>query len=305
MPLESSTHVPFMNKGYETNFFYGGKLGWRDIGKYFRYQKYHNLIGENAIKKDLNLSGRVGTEWGVYDGHLFNSILKKLNSSKTPQFILALSTTNHPPFEVPKDYPVKKIEIPDNLKDKVRREKEIFIERFKAFEYSNQMLAEFLTSIKNSDLAQNTIVAITGDHNFWGFMNYSKEETFSKHTVPLYFYIPKDLRPTNPDLNKLGSHKDIATTLYELSLSNAEYLTFGVNLFGNEKPYAFNNNLYASSEGVIFKDQEYNWSKIPLIDAQKSEQKFEDLRKAYRSTLTISDYYLRQTYESFKKQPKN
>ena len=120
----------FKKKGYETNFYYGGKLGWRDIGKYFRYQKYDNLYGENAIKKQLNLSGRSGTEWGVYDEHLFNGILAKLKNSKIPQFVLALSTTNHPPFETPSNYPKKKIEIPDNLKNKVSREKDIFLSRF-------------------------------------------------------------------------------------------------------------------------------------------------------------------------------
>ena len=261
-------------------------------------------MGENAIKKDLSLSGDVGTEWGVYDGHLLNSILKKLKSSNTPQFMLALSTTNHPPFEVPEDYPDKKIEIPANLQNKVLREKGIFIERFKAFEYSNQMLADFLKAIKNSPLAENTIVAITGDHNFWGFMNYSKEETYSKHTVPLYFYIPKDLRPKNVDLNKVGSHKDIATTLYELSLSDVEYLSFGVDLFGPNKPYAFNNNLYASSEGVVYKNQSYKWGDFPLIEQKKSSEKFEELRKTYRSTLTIADYYLRMLYENQKKKSK-
>jgi phosphoglycerol transferase MdoB-like AlkP superfamily enzyme len=304
MPLETGSHIPYQKNGFETSFYYGGKLGWRDIGKYFRYQKYQNLVGENAIKKDLRLSGEIGTEWGVYDGHLFNSILKKLKSSKNSQFMLALSTTNHPPFEIPKDYPDKTIEIPKNLQDKVSREKEIFIDRFKAFEYSNQVLAQFLTEIKSSSLADNTIVAITGDHNFWGFMNYSKQETYTKHTVPLYFYIPKDLRPKSVDLTKVSSHKDIATTLYGLSLSDTEYLSFGTDLFSESKSYAFNQNLYASSEGIIYKNQEYEWNQFPLIDQKKSSKKFEDLRKVYRSTLTVADYYLRMVYQKHKTQTK-
>ncbi len=62
LPLESSAHIPFAKKGYETSFVYGGKLGWRDIGRYFKYQKYDNLVGENTIKKKLSLKGEQGTE---------------------------------------------------------------------------------------------------------------------------------------------------------------------------------------------------------------------------------------------------
>ena len=38
-PLTSSINYPFSQKGYETTFIYGGKLAWRDIGKYFKNQK--------------------------------------------------------------------------------------------------------------------------------------------------------------------------------------------------------------------------------------------------------------------------
>jgi phosphoglycerol transferase MdoB-like AlkP superfamily enzyme len=50
-PLSSSGQVPFKESGYETHFVYGGKLGWRDLGKYLSIQKYDNLWGADEIKE--------------------------------------------------------------------------------------------------------------------------------------------------------------------------------------------------------------------------------------------------------------
>jgi hypothetical protein len=301
LPLKSGAHIPYKENGYETSFYYGGKLGWRDIGKYFRYQNYHNVVGENGIRDELKLTGKIGSEWGVYDEHLFDSLFKKLESGKRSQFIMALSTTNHPPFEIPKNYNSPQLVIPSELATKIQREEDTFIKRFKAFEYTNQKLAEFIDKVKNSKLADNTIIAVTGDHNFWGFINYEKEETFLKHLVPFYVYVPKGLRPeVLPNLDKIGSHEDIMTSLYNLSLSNSEYISFGEDLFSPGAGYAINSNLYASEKGVIYKGADFEWSSMPLMQKTSSPQFLNDLRRHYQSTLTVADYFLRSTYSNTK-----
>lgn len=293
LPLESSAHYPYKENGYETSFFYGGKLGWRDIGKYFRYQNYHNIIGENYISEEFKLEKKSGTEWGLYDEHLFNALFSKLKNAKRPQFMLALSTTNHPPFEIPKNYDAPNMIVPEDLESKIKREQDIFKDRFRAFEYSNKKLSELLSQIKQSDLSQNTIVAITGDHNFWGFINFDKTQTYEKHLVPLYFYIPEKLKPTNIDLAKVGSHEDILTSLYNVSLSEAEYLSFGENLFTDSASFAINQKLYASNNGIVYKDKDYNWSEKPLMEDLPVAKYLNQLRRHYKSSLSVSDYYLR------------
>ena len=131
-------------------------------------------------------------------------------------------------------------------------------------------------------------------------MNYSKEETFSKHTVPLYFYFPAKLRPTNIEKQRVGSHKDIGITLYESILSDQEYLSFGTNLFGQSKAYAFNSNLFASNEGIIYKDQSYKWSTIPFIQKSKEENTLSELKKVYQSTLSVADYFIKLSFKKEK-----
>ena len=295
-PLDSSSNIPFKKNGYETTFYYGGKLGWRDIGKYFKYQKFDNVIGENSISSELNLNGRNGTEWGLYDEHLFESIYRRLKSKKSPQFIMALSTSNHPPFETPKDYNTKSLLIPEKLNDKILRERSLFLERFKAFQYANSSLSNLLDKIKNSSLAENTIVAVTGDHNFWGFINYSLSDAFAKHTVPLYFYIPKSLMAVDIDNSKFASHIDIMPSLYNLALSETDYISFGTNLFTQSKGIAIGANVIASRRGVIYKNKSYEWNNIPYIK-QRSEKKFDELRKYYNSLLSISDYFIKINFQ--------
>ena len=295
-PLESSAQIPYSKKGYETSFMYGGKLGWRDIGKYFRYQKYDNLIGENAIKKELNLKGRQGTEWGLYDEHLFNMVKKQLQESTRSQFALVLSTSNHPPFENPTTYKAMSLEIPGKLDAKIRRERELFKKRFLSFQYANNQLAKFISDIKNSELGKKTIIAVTGDHNFWGFVNYDRSEAFYKHTVPFYIYVPKEIELPEVDYKKIASHDDIMTTLYNLSLPNVEYISFGEDLFSDVRSFAIGGNLYAGDEGIIYRGHKYKWSTIPNVDL-KTEENFVELEKHYKSTLSVADFFLRYSYE--------
>lgn len=299
VPLDSSAHIPFKTSGYETNFLYGGKLGWRDIGKYFGRQNYTHIIGENEIKDELKLTGKQGTEWGVYDEHLFSMIKKIITNAKRPQFILALTTTNHPPFEVPKTFNASELVVPALLNENVKREREIIGKRFRAFQYANNSFSNFLDFIKKSDLADKTIVSMTGDHNFWGFVNFGQNQTYEKHLVPFYVYLPEDLKIQNVDLNKVGSHEDIMTTLYNVSLSDTDYLSFGENLFSPSESYAINQKIYASSRGVVYKNKDFEWNGIPLINENSSEPFLNNLRRHYRSSLTVSDYFLQRSLEKF------
>lgn len=296
LPLKSSAHVPYKESGYETSFVYGGKLGWRDIGKYFTYQGYHHVEGESHIVENLDLSGTQGTEWGLYDEHFFNHIYKKLENSKRAQFILSLSTSNHPPFEVPSSFEAPRLTLPKELDGKITREKDLFLLRFLAFQYANYKLAEFIEKVKKSKLGENTIIAVTGDHNFWGFMNYGEEEAFSKYKVPFYLYIPKGLRPVNVDKKRFGSHEDIMPTLYNISLSQTPYIAFGEDLFGVSKSIAMNADVIASEDGIMWRNKFYKWAEQPLINPVEINKELFQLKRQFRSTTTVSDHFLRESY---------
>ena len=304
IPLETAAHIPYKKSGYETLFVYGGKLGWRDIGKYMRYQKYDQIIGENKIKESLKLASesKVGTEWGVYDEHFFDYIYSQIKNSTVPKMILGLSTSNHPPFDIPDDFKGEEMTLPEALKNKISREEDLFMKRLRAFQYANFKLSEFISKIKNSDIGDHTIIAVTGDHNFWGFLNYDQKETFLKYTVPFYIYAPKSLSVSDYDSKKLGSHEDIFSTIYNISLSEVEYLSFGEDLFSESESYAINSDLQASQEGLLYKGVPYKWKEVPWVKEKVSEKDLNltPLRKRYRSSMAISDFYLESLFKAQK-----
>jgi phosphoglycerol transferase MdoB-like AlkP superfamily enzyme len=297
VPLKTASHLPFKNRGYETSFLYGGKLAWRDIGKYFQSQGYNKIEGESHIRANLSLKGRQGTEWGLYDEHLFNHIYKKLESGTQSKFIFALSTTNHPPVEVPKTYRDNHEEssllIPKDFENRSRRERKLFLERFLTFKYSNEKLAAFISKIKSSKFANNTIVVVTGDHNFWGFMNYRKEESFSKYKVPLYFYIPEKLKPKSYDQNKVAGHEDVMTTLYQLALSNTSFYSFGDDLFGDQQSNALSAAVYANHLGGFIQGKPFLFEQNSLVFKGSDPESLLELKKQYRSTLSVADFFIR------------
>jgi hypothetical protein len=90
------------------------------------------------------------------------------------------------------------------------------------------------------------------------------------------------------------------STLYNISLSDTEYISFGEDLFSNEKSYAMNTAIYAGESGVVYKNSEYNWGMIPRVMPKKLKKKFEFLRKRFRSTVTVSDYFLESQFKESK-----
>lgn len=127
------------------------------------------------------------------------------------------------------------------------------------FSYASNTFGDFVSNIKNSNLAQNTIIAGSGDHTFRDFK--ASHNVPLNHAVPFYLYVPnaytKDFekRGFEFDPQKLGSHKDILPTLYALSLNEYDYLSVGGrNLFDKNAPevyeFALNESVWVDDEGI-------------------------------------------------------
>lgn len=303
LKLESSSLEPYLKRGYETTFLYGGKLAWRNIGYYAKNLGFHNVVGEDVLKNNLNLKGKIGTEWGIFDEHLFNYVYDILKKSKRPQFILVMTTTNHPPYEVPESYEPKPLLINTSpLYKRIERELSLVEKRFLSYQYANDVLGNFISSVKNDiELKENTIISFTGDHNFWGFINYSHEESFEKYKVPFYVYAPINIRPKSWNRTKLGAHTDIMTTLYDLSLSDTSFISFGKNLFNNVDSFAINSSVIASKNGAKIDNKffpfESDESSLIKIESVAGDPELEIF---YRSLMATSDYFLKLSLEASK-----
>jgi phosphoglycerol transferase MdoB-like AlkP superfamily enzyme len=275
----------YNQKGYESSFLYGGDLTWRDIGSFIKNQGY-KVEGKvdiyNSIKKEDNLD--YYHAWGIYDEFLFEHIEKKLNRATKPQFIVALTTNNHPPYTIPKQYHSKELTFSKNLKKHLTGDVALAKKRFYSYQYAIDQVGKFLTHIKNSNLKDNTIVVVTADNNtIDGIMTYDEKPLFNAKNIPLLLYIPKNVkeRVGAIDTTTFGSHKDIFPTLYNLTLSNTSYIAIGSDLLNKQLPHVgFNGSMVVSSK------------KETLKLKSLSEKTDSELKNYYKATLAVEEYLI-------------
>lgn len=299
-PLSSSGHLPFKNNGHETHFVYGGKLGWRDLGKYLKTQKYDYLWGADEIKDRMPelanfLPNDLGNEWGIFDEYLYSFIEEQLRTATKPQFFLVLTTSNHPPFEFPSTYRPKPLAMSKTFLDGLTVDEEMARKRFLGLQYSNQKMSEFLTRVESSSLKSKTIVALTGDHSFWIAKGVGQDEEFKRYAVPFFLSIPENYRPQNFDPTRFGSHEDIFPTLFNLALSDQDYIKFGEDLF-SEKSMAINSSgLMVNDDGAYHHGRFWKWKdkEKQILEASESVPELELLMKKSLGLIGITDSYLK------------
>ena len=291
----SFTYSPaflYKNANYETSFIYGGDLSWRNLGKFIGFQGYDNTEGKiniykNILNKDKD-EDEYFHEWGIYDEHLYSHILKKLEKSDKKQFILALSTNNHPPYSVPNDYKKKNLQFSDELEKHIIGDRNLAQQRFGSYQYAVNSLGIFLDKFKKTKYANNTIVVITADNNtIDGIMKYDDNKLFNSKNIPLYFYLPQSLKQKlKIDVSVAGSHKDIFPTLYNLTLNETSFLSVGNNLFDTmQKHYGFNSSMIINHNEDIKK-----------LNSLKQKTSDEDL-DYYKSSLAITQYLIDAIYK--------
>ncbi len=271
---------------YETSFIYGGDLSWRDIGAFAQHQGYQHVEGKMDIYNNVNktIEKEYFHDWGIYDEFLFEHIENKLLNAKKPQMILALTTNNHPPYEIPKQYQSKKLVVSDKLKQHLHGDLDLLQKRFYSYQYAVDQVGHFLDFIKHSSLKNNTIVVITADNNtIDSSMNYDKDKLLKSKNIPAIFYLPKKLkeRIKKIDTSRFASHKDIFPTLYNLTLSETSYLSIGNNLFASKGYFVGFNG----SKIVASKDDG-----VSQIDFRQKE--LTNSEKFYKATLAVQEYLL-------------
>jgi phosphoglycerol transferase MdoB-like AlkP superfamily enzyme len=290
---------PYKNNGFETAFIFGGNLGWRNIRDFMLHLGFDNVIGEGGMDKTY-----LRNQWGVYDEYLFDYLFNYLSKDDNQKFIYVMSTSNHPPYSLPDSYKKLPLDIPKDFK-KIITGEGLATKRFTAYQYSNEMLGKLITRIKESKYGENTIIAVTGDHNFLNVYPYTQEQLLDSLSVPFYLYIPKALKPENIDISVFGSHLDIMPTLYNLSLSNVGYIAMGENLLSKkarDNIIFMNTGIIMSKNAVVnynfYSDTAlyYRWKTQASreIELSKETQEHKRLVKHFLSSIAISEYFIKE-----------
>jgi phosphoglycerol transferase MdoB-like AlkP superfamily enzyme len=221
--------VPFAMKkaGYDTLFVTSGQSGWRELNRVLLIQGFDEVIDAATLR--TKYAGAEGGIWGVWDSYMFRYIQERLaqQPKDRPLFIYAMSTTNHPPYELPSDYKPFAFDINKWPGDKGS---EHLISNLQTYRYANDELAKFVTAIEGSPAATRTLVAATGDHNVRTFGQYATPESQAlRQQVPFVVWGAGKLACSSAQ-HQVGSHLDMFPTLFPLLGIHEGYLITGRNL---------------------------------------------------------------------------
>ena len=298
--LPSSAILPYQRAGYESTFITAGNGMWRNLSNYLPLQGFNHLIDENTIKREYPLAGEQADTWGVPDEFAFKYAEKLLKDAKKPQLIYILTVTNHSPFRPPESYQPKPVKVSKRLQTMLGSMSDQSEALLQTYQYANDALGNFIEGIKQSDFADKTLIAATGDHRV-RYLHIDKKEEFGlTFGVPFYLYVPPPILAHTPyhfDSQRIGSHKDIFPTLYHYSLSKADYISLGgenmlsTQAIGN---FGYNASRVINVEGAYggaLTDSLYPWDKDGLHSQPKTiHNPRPNAGKDYR---LLQDMYLR------------
>ncbi len=281
----TSVAEPFNQNQYNTEFISGIELSWRNLFEVLPNQNFKRVSGKYELLKEFP-EAKCNNAWGVYDHDMLRCVFQKLQKQKKPNFFLCLTSTSHTPFELPQNYPLPDIKLSPSDMSLYEGDGALVKDYLRGYQYSNKALGDFMTWIKSSPLASNTIVVITGDHNIRMILPYTKPgSNLYQYSVPLYIYLPPLLRKkVYVDTSRMGSHYDIIPTIAPLVLSKARYVALGQNLFDSKKK---SDSYYSINELQVLHDK-------GLTD-----------KKAHRIAVarqTILKYYFQTLFSKFDKE---
>ena len=225
--LDWSVPSAFKKAGYDTLFVTSGQSGWRELNRVLPTQGFDEFIDAATLR--AKYPGAQGGIWGVWDAYMFRAIEERLEKQpkNRPLFIYAMSTTNHPPYELPADYKPFPFDLQKWPGDKGSDQ---LIPNLQTYRYANDELAKFVTHVEHSAVASHTLVAATGDHNVRTFGQYATPESqILRQQVPFVLWGAGPLACPSA-LTQPASHLDMFPTLFPLLGIGEGYLMTGRDL---------------------------------------------------------------------------
>lgn len=280
----ASIAAPFKESGYSTAFIVGMDPTWENIREGLTVQHFDTVIGRREVMEAL--PGSSTSTIGVYDEFLYEYILRRMEQRAaldSPQFIVALTTTNHPPFTYPEGMSLPPLTDEWYQSPYLTGDRDVLRKYGLGAQYANKSLGDFLTRFKASPMAGNTIVVVTGDHNVRSILDYSVVPAEYKYSVPLYICLPPryavDAAFKEQLAERYGSHYDILPTLAPLALKEgSEYLCIGRNLLDS----------LCSDDGFFG----YNQEAVLAPDAQNADS----LMRVMKARELLMEIYYQQGF---------
>ncbi len=286
--------------GYDTVFITSGRAGWRDLDRVMRTQGFDEIVDALTLIQ-MYPDAKQGI-WGVWDSYAFWYLSDRLKKqSGRPLFVFVLTMTNHPPYNLPPEYPRVKRDMSKWLGE---HNSENLIASLDTYQYSSDLLGGLVQEVRESPKYSDTLIAATGDHNVRTFGMYATpERRYLINQVP--FIVWGEGLTCGSQLKKPASHRDMFPTLFPLMGLESGYLNTGRNLFA-ESDNAANDPLNAprslfydgharSTQGAWELDNPNSFVCTP-VKAEGDSCKFnaKDDREE-RARLGLQDWFIRSS----------
>ena len=285
MPSSSGTvFVNYYDRTYKGMPNYFNKMGYYTFSAhannadYWNRKTMHMNLGYKdfyakevlEVPEDVNDPEYIGL--GLSDKSFFRQItpiLEDIKNNKSPFFGTIITLSNHSPFNDVEKYGEFDLgldyEIEDENGEKVK-ERARYLEGTSmgnyilSAHYADQALGEFLDTIRNSDIGENTIVILYGDHEarlakkeFDRLYNYNPETDGNKSSEEEDYY---DVYGYNYELLKntpfiIWSSETNFSKKIESTMGMYDVLPTIANMFGFEEEYSLGHDIFSNNEKIV------------------------------------------------------
>ncbi len=201
-----TTFSPFLKRGYDCGFFYGGDGRFDFMNRYFGTAGCRRMDVGAWEKSDITFK----TSWGACDEDLFNKTLSEADkAAASGKFFhyFCMTTSNHRPY----DFPAGRIDMPPHTG------------RDAAVKYSDWALQDLLTKASKRPWFKNTLFVFCADH--CASSAGKSELNVQKFHVPCMIYNPV-LVPSKK-IDALCSQIDVMPTVFGLLNWSHDTLGYG------------------------------------------------------------------------------
>lgn len=271
-PFMTAPGVIMKDLGYRTNFYYGGSGIWQKLDQYTATQGFDNMFYNTNVINNAKLndySAPYEGLWGAYDHYLYTFVRDEVFKYRgMPSFNMILTTSNHPPYDVPlEQFDVPLDEIRQFLAKQNYNKQDARL--FGHIWYQDKQILHFIQEI--SRVLPDSIFIITGDHYDREYPKTASHKV--SNTIPLIIYSPvlEITKNTN-----IGSHIDITPSILELiAPHNYTYHSFGTPLVSNNNIIALSEKNTAQGYFAVATDR-YIYTKDDVIEYFHSVATYED-----------------------------
>ncbi len=226
---------PFLDRGYDCGFFYGGDGRFDYMNRYFSTAGCRIMDDNEWEEKDTTFK----TSWGACDEDLFNKTISEADKDHAkgkPFHFFCMTTSNHRPY----DFPAGRIDL--TPKDR----------RYGAVKYSDWAIGDLIEKASKKPWFGKTIFVIVSDHCA---SSAGKEDIdATKYRIPAMIYNPALVGKRK--ITRLASQIDVMPTVF--GLMNWTHTTLG---------YGYD-YLAPSADSLPERSFVSNYQKIAMITPQ-------------------------------------